>query len=204
MPLKLNGSLTRENGSDLPDIQRIAREWGIPLEVDSYMFPAARKGIRPFDERSRLTPEEAADGYVQIKQEELSPEAFDQLAKGMRECYHRRNAGTEPGIPEVLPCRAGRSSFWVTWKGEMTPCVFLDQPQIPVFETGFVKAWEELRARREHICLPAACGSCWMRPYCTVCGAAAYTETGSTEAVPAYLCAMTEAKLRKMSRIAEE
>ncbi len=48
---------------------------------------------------------------------------------------------TEP--PKYLPlsCRAGKSSFWINWQGNMTPCVFLDNIYMDVFENGFIKSW---------------------------------------------------------------
>ena len=204
VPVKLNGSLTPDNWEDLEKIQQIAHELDIPLEVDSYMFPSSRKGVCKFDEKARLTPEKAAEGYVKIRRDELSAEDFRELAKAMAECYDKEVDFPGECDPEPLPCRAGLSSFWINWKGMMTPCVFMDQPEIPVFECGFAKAWESVKQERDKLFLPSDCTKCGKRAFCTVCGVCAYTETGNVQKRPDYMCAMTAEKLRLMAECADE
>lgn len=204
VPVKLNGSLTPDNWEDLEKIQQIAHELDIPLEVDSYMFPSSRKGVCKFDEKARLTPEKAAEGYVKIRRDELSAEDFRELAKAMAECYDKEVDFPGECDPEPLPCRAGLSSFWINWKGMMTPCVFMDQPEIPVFECGFAKAWESVKQERDKLFLPSDCTKCGKRAFCTVCGACAYTETGNVQKRPDYMCAMTAEKLRLMAECVDE
>lgn len=204
VPVKLNGSLTPQNEGDLENIQRIAREIDIPLEVDSYMFPPARKGVCEYDYAARLTPERAAEGYVKIQKEELKAEEFEELAQAMSRCYHESKDYKGFEKKEPLGCRAGRSSFWVTWQGIMTPCVFMDKPGIDVFEAGFEKAWEVVKVGRDKMFMPKDCTKCGMRLFCTICGASAYTETGRTDKKPEYMCAMTKEKLRLMAKYVEE
>lgn len=203
VPIKLNGSLTPENREDLENMQQIARKLELPLQVDSYMYPASRKGMCSFDPASRLTPEEAADGYVRIRGAELSEKEFLELAQAMAECYHNGKDAPWEGTAEKIPCRAGRSSFWINWKGNMTPCVFLEQPGIPVFETGFAASWEYIRREQEKMTMPPACSRCGKRAFCTVCGASVYTETGGCSEAPEYVCRMTTEKLRRMAEIAD-
>lgn len=201
--VKLNGSLTADNKEDLPNIQRIAKELELALEVDSYMFPSSRKEVISFDKDSRLTPLEAAQGYMDIKKEELSKEVFCELAQAMKRCYHSGKDFTGDCPKEPLPCRAGLSSFWVNWKGIMTPCIFMDKPGIPVFEKGFKESWEFVKAERDKIFMPSECTKCSKRAFCTVCGACAYTETGAFDRKPEYMCELTKEKLRLMSEYAE-
>ena len=198
VPLKLNGSLTKENRDDLKNIQKIAEELDIPLEVDTYMFPASRKAVCGFDHNARLTPEEAAQGYVDVKRAELSKEQFENLAQAMSECYHRERVSNQEGVKVPLTCRACRSSFWVNWKGNMTPCVFMEQPGYDVFENGFDAVWKQLQEDRSKILLPAECSVCEKRDMCQVCAACCLTETGDTSKRPEYMCRMTEERLRLM------
>lgn len=199
VPLKLNGSLTKENREDLKSLQKIARELDIPLEVDTYMFPASRKMVRGFDYDARLTPEEAAQGYVDVEQDKLTKEEFKNLAQVMSECYHREKAIGQKGVEVPLTCRACRSSFWVNWKGNITPCVFMEQPGYDVFEKGFAAAWNQLKKDRDKILLPAECSVCEKRDMCQVCAACCYTEKGDTTTKPEYMCRMTEERLRLMN-----
>ncbi len=203
IPVKLNGSLTADNWEDLENIQRIAGELEIPLEVDAYMFPSSRKEVCQFNQESRLSPEQAAEGFLKIWEEEHGEEELVRLAHVMTE-YREKATALEVCEMEPLPCRAGRSSFWITWKGIMTPCVFMDKPGIPVFEQGFQKSWEYIKKRREQLFLPIECTKCEKRKFCTVCGACAYTETGSFNKKPEYMCALTEEKFQLMKQIVRE
>lgn len=199
--VKLNGSLTKINQHDMENIQRIARELDLFLEMDSYMFPCARKGSSPFDNDSRLTPLEAAEKLVKIKKNELSSDRFDALCHGMSLCHQH---ATELNItlpPEEMSCRAGRSSFWINWKGNMTPCVFMETPAIPVFDKGFDQSWEYIKAERKKLFLPSKCTSCMKRPFCSVCTASVLTETGDTKEAPQYMCDLTTETLRLMHEL---
>ena len=207
--VKLNGSLTRYNMDDLKEIQKIAHDLEIPLEVDHYMFPCSRKGTVPFDKGSRLTPKQAAEGFMKIRKDELSEEDFFRLSCAMSECYQKCQDSSDPqdmndGEAEVLPCRAGRSSFWITWEGKMSMCVFLENMSVPVFETGFAKAWKKIQEYRDKIQMPKACTQCEKRHFCTVCGACAYTETGAFDQKPEYMCELTQEKLRLMDEYVKE
>lgn len=201
--VKLNGSLTKYNRDDLENIQRIAHELSIPLEVDSYMFPCSRKGSIPFEASSRLSSFEAAEGFVNIKRDELTTEEFSKLAKAMSNCYQNAkdlNLGFElPPYP--LPCRAGRSAFWVNWKGNMTPCVFMETPAIDVFKEGFEASWEFIKQESSKIYLPKQCTTCGKRRFCTVCAASCITETGGTETAPSYMCDLTTETMRLMHEL---
>lgn len=201
--VKLNGSVTSDNIEDLEEIQRIAHELDIPLEVNTYMFPSARKGCMPFEASSRVTPREAAESYVKVKKDTLSEAEFNYLTLALAHCY-RYAKDFEGDVPaEPMPCRAGLSSFWVNWKGNMTPCVFMETPAIPVFEEGFNTSWEFVKAERDKMFMPKKCTTCGKRKCCTVCAAAAITETGSLAEPPEYVCQMTDVKLKLMNEILE-
>ncbi len=201
IPLKLNGSLTKLNQEDLPNIQCIAHELDLPLEVDSYMFPCSRKGSIPFDIASRLSPKEAAAGYVAIRRDEFDKERFQMLKEKMSDCYLNAKDFAGDAPLEPLPCRAGLSSCWITWKGDMTPCVFMEHPSIPVFENGFKASWEHIKKEREKMFLPKKCTTCGKRRFCTICGASAITETGGLDHAPDYMCQFTSEKLRLMHEL---
>ena len=201
--VKLNASLTKENIADYPHLCRIADELELPIMPDSYMFPCSRKGTVPFDHASRLSPRQAAGAYIAIKRRELDSQRFAQLRLAMTEAHQQGWTFSPASPPEPIACRAGVSSFWVNWHGNMTPCVFMDAPAINVFESGFDRAWEFVREARDAMFMPAKCTSCSRRNFCTVCAAAVLTETGSLENPPDYVCSMTGEKLRMMSELTE-
>ena len=63
------------------------------------------------------------------------------------------------------------------------------------FRDGLMPAWMELREKTEKILLPVECRQCNMKDMCPVCGASVYTETGTYNKIPEYLCRMTREKL---------
>lgn len=198
--VKLNGSVTPENLEDLANIQKIAEELELALEADAYMFPSGRKKSIPFLKEARLTPEQAAKVMIGLRKKEMPEEEFQALAKAGKQCYDSGSSFTAGDCREALPCRAGRSSFWITWQGQMTPCIFMEEPKRPVFEEGFLESWEAIKEERQKLFLPLECTNCSRRKFCTVCGACAYTETGSFEKRPEYMCRLTEEKLRLLSK----
>lgn len=104
-------------------------------------------------------------------------------ARGNEETANCERCENEP-----LFCRAGRASYWINWRGEMTPCGMMDVPVAYPFKDGFKKAWEQTVEATKKIHMPAGCTACPDRKNCTVCGASVYTETGGYDRVPEYLC----------------
>jgi MoaA/NifB/PqqE/SkfB family radical SAM enzyme len=116
-------------------------------------------------------------------------QSLDQLvAPENRECA----ADPESGVS----CRAGSSSFWMTWDGQMRPCGMMPGPTVFPLETGFDQAWDQLRRMTRQIRTTPACTVCEKREVCPVCAAVCVTETGTYDGVPEYVCRMTEETIR--------
>ena len=192
--VKINVSLVKENIDDLPKMMDLADQLEIPISVYTYMYPKARSVKRNFKSDCRISPQQVAqiDNYVEyrIKTEE---EFMNNRLKTLSLYEYEKN--NEP--PEFLPlqCRAGKCSFWINWKGNMTPCVFLDNIHDNVFENRFRKSWDYIVKESNKILLPSDCASCDKRGVCQVCSASAYSETGSMYRKPEYLCRLTEEML---------
>ena len=99
---------------------------------------------------------------------------------------------------EIHPIR----SFMI----EMRPCVTLEEPGVPVFETGFETAWQEIRTKSKEFQMNPKCRECRLRPVCKTCVACAKLETGEYRGLPEYLCRyakeygrMLEEEWRKIS-----
>ena len=105
---------------------------------------------------------------------------------------------------EGVRCRAGSTSFWMTWDGKMLPCGMLPVPEARPLEVGFDAAWDHIRSGTKQIRMPAACGSCPRRPVCPVCPAVCITETGAFDRVPQYLCRETEELIREAGALREK
>lgn len=193
--VKMNVSLVEENKMDLPNMLKIADELGVPIKVDTYMYPRT-KGIKAdFSGDSRMNPKEVANIDIFIRYNTETEECFMRNRMDFLNRYEWTKQ-IEPPEQLALRCRAGKSSFWIDWQGNMSPCVFLDKFKMDVFENGFSKCWEYLVEQCGKLFLPKKCASCDKREICQVCVASVYCETGDMIEAPEYLCELTEETLR--------
>lgn len=70
----------------------------------------------------------------------------------------------------------------------MRPCVTLEEPSVPVFETGFESAWQQISEKVKAYRVNEKCRQCRLRPVCKTCVASARLETGEYDGLPEYLC----------------
>lgn len=187
--VKINGSLTRENREDIPQLLETAKQLEVPIHIDTYMYPAGRERDSGFHYDTRLDPEEAARTRVEILRSSLTEDEY----RLYREKTLQMLKDSSPENPDLsVRCRAGRSSFVVNWLGNMTPCVMLNAPSVNVFENGFIQSWDQIVNKTEKIRISQKCGTCTLREVCNTCAACALLETGSYGGVPDYICRYTQ------------
>ncbi len=208
--LKINYTVTPENKDDLLSASDFADEMQIPFQCVTYLFPPLRtcencgeskfaSHIKHSEFKTRLSPEEAAEKSFILQKHRLGDE-FDNFlenrGKTQKSSDYFDDCDKEG---EKIKCRAGSTTFWVTWDGRMTPCGMMNEP---VAEIGndFEKAWKKIHKEREKIILPAQCKNCQYKQYCDVCAAIAYAETGRFNGVPAYVCE----KAKAYTKLAEQ
>ncbi|HJA19404.1 MAG TPA: radical SAM protein [Candidatus Mediterraneibacter ornithocaccae] len=187
--VKINGSVTKENYKDMQKIYALGEMLGVPVHMDTYMLPGIHERGMPFDEQSRLLPEEAATVGMEALKAEMDPQAFPIYVE--QRITQLENG--EEKYPSGITCMAGNCSFAVNWQGEMRPCVTLEEPSVPVFDTGFEAAWEIMSKESKAFRVNEKCIKCRLRPICKTCVASAWLETGSYDGVPEYLCRYAEA-----------
>lgn len=196
--VKVGGSLTPANQKDLDRLLDLEQELGVPVRVDTYMLPAVRERSLPYDPRSRLEPEAAAEARIHALKREMGPELFPQYVLQAVEQADRPEQGKE--APVQMACMAGRCSFTINWQGEMRPCVILNKPAFSVFELGFEEAWKRMVEETGKIRLNSKCSVCRARHLCRTCAASALLEAGSFEALPEYMCRYAEESLRLLRK----
>lgn len=188
--VRLNCSITQYNCADIEKIYETSKELGVHLKATSYMYPPARLAGA---ERKRLSACEAAECSVLYDAIRFTENEFRQRAINMRNgivSAHDEECEVEKG--EKMTCRAGRSSFWLTWDGKMLACGMMPEPVAYPLNTGFKAAWDKIKKETEKIVLPMECAVCSNRGICCVCAAVCQTETGGFEKKPEYVCKMTE------------
>lgn len=194
--VKINGSVTTRNAADCCKLSEIAKELHVVSHTDAYMYPAHRERSRDFQADTRFSPEETAKLDLEIQKAEKTPESYKRTVIQTLTAFHRTGPGKEQ--PGKIHCRAGRSTFIITWNGMMRPCVMLNTIDIPVFEKGFAASWKELTSYAQEVRLSPKCQACEYRNVCTVCAASALHEEGAVDAVPEYICRYTKEKIRLM------
>ena len=190
--VRLNYSITPYNRQDMEKIFHISREMDVHIKASSYMYPPARLDCH--DCCTRLTAAESAACAVEWDRLRLSPELFDQRCKAA--------VSTECAVEfeDGVGCRAGVTSFWVTWDGRMLPCGMMNRPSVDVLSRGFISSWQQIREEANSIRMPKSCLTCVNRPMCSVCAAVCLSETGEFDVVPEYVCKRTEEMLRLMRK----
>ena len=202
--VSLNLSITPYNKDDLEKIYADAVELDVNVKASSYMYPSVRVNGEQYGCGNRLSPEEAAECSVRWDKIRFSREEFLARAESMKNL----TAVQEPECPvetdEGVRCRAGSTSFWMTWDGRMLPCGMLPHPGVKPLEMGFDAAWEAVRNWTKEIRLPKQCQSCDHKELCAACAAVTVTETGKFDGVPEYVCRQTRTMVQETLRVAEE
>ncbi len=190
--VKLNGSITPFNCKDIDFCFDFARTVEAPLQLGTYMFPPVRRE----DKKTGRFGAAAAGKYQAIiDKKRYSPEELENKRELIDGCL---NNGSSAELPAGFRCRAGRSTFWVNWKGEMTPCgmteLFAENP----FELPFDECWARIKESLKNQPALSECVNCEKRDLCKVCPVMAYSETGDLNKKPEYICRMTDEWAREM------
>ena len=184
--VKINYTVTPENKDDLLSASDFADEMQIPFQSVTYLFPPLRScnGCR---EAVRLSPEDAAKVVLNFQKHRLG-DGFDKFLENKRKNKKVTDYFDDCDKEgERIKCRAGSTTFWVTWDGKMTPCGMMVEPVAEIRE-DFLTAWQKIRKEREEIILPPECTNCEYKQHCDICAAVSYAETGRFNGVPTYVC----------------
>ena len=188
LPLRINLSITKENRGDLSGMLAWIQDMGLQYDLSLYMFPSGCAGSNESFELSRMSPEEMA----QTKAEYVFLEGVgeDRLSKARIFLDPIKYPPEFGPLRNGFPCSAGRSGFWINWKGHLSPCAFLPEPGADLKEVSFQEGWELVVRRVQKIETCRDCHNCRMRIKCNSCAAAMFAETGSFSGKPQYLCDM--------------
>lgn len=189
--LHLNTTIAPENAERWLSLEEYARSLELELRMTVYCFPPSRQSecgqCVPF---RRITAEQAAELMVRDILYREGPDALMLRAQNLSE-PPREECDLETGDP--MQCMAGRSQFWMTWDGRMTPCGMLSQPQTRPLELGFADAWKNLNTQTREIRLCPECAACPDEKTCMNCAAVVWAETGTFDQKPDYMCRLNRA-----------
>lgn len=200
--VKLNYSATPQNIQDAEKVYEFAKERGLLIQTATYMFPPVRACENSDCTIERLTPEQAAVARWVYDQYRFAPEELEKRVKNLLAGQAVEDSDNEcQELPtERIRCRAGSTTFWMTYNGQMRPCGMMTVPSIDVMQHGFDTAWEWIRKEREMIMLPAKCTACHWKNICEFCPATCYAENNVYEQAPEYICEKMDAYLEIAGR----
>ena len=195
--IHLNTTIVPTNYHKWVEIEEFAKARGLDLRMTAYCFPPNRRDCSCFE---RLSPEQAGELIVQDAMFREGPAAIKARARDL-DTPLPRSCELDNGEP--MQCLAGRSQYWITWNGTMTPCAMLTQPAVHPFTDGFTAAWAQLQAACEPIRLCPECTDCPDRKSCMNCAAVTFSETGRFDGKPEYMCRMNRAYREAVQKLAE-
>ena len=195
----LNTTIVPTNYPEWQSIEAFALSHGLELRMTTYCFPPTRRDDSTFE---RLMPEQAGQLIVQDCHYQEGDISILAKAQDLDRKPLPRSCELDNGEP--MQCLAGRSQFWITWNGTMTPCAMLTQPTVRPFEDGFLPAWEQLKALCAPIRLCPDCADCPEQASCMNCAAVTFSETGRFDGKPEYMCKLNKAYREALLELAEE
>lgn len=201
--VKLNCSLTPFNVDDLEEMVAFAEERELILEVASYMFPPIRKDENMVGENQRFTPEEAAKKMIKTEILQNGEERFRYfLLNNQFPAIERKECVEVEG--DCIRCRAGRSSFWVTWDFHLLACGMMPMPKTQLKPGMFKQCWEYIYEEVEHIRTAPECQICPIKMECQTCAAITLSETGRFDQKPNYRCQVMDAYVEICGKLKED
>lgn len=200
----INASLTPNNIDDYEKIFNFAKEVKANLRATSYMFPPIRRDKESFGKNERFTPKDAGKYAVKISVDKIGIEKFCDNVKLMENEIEKAEEKIKKGINKngkLIPCRAGRNTFWISWDGKMTGCGMMQEPVVAYpFEEGFKQSWQKILTKIKESKVLKECCNCKYIEVCKPCVAMCYTESGDINKKPNYVCEMTKTIIKESKK----
>ncbi len=198
----LNTTMAPDNFRKWQEIEQFAKNRSLELRMTTYCFPPLRREeCSACPDFSRLSPGDAAELAIQ---DILFREGPDEIRRRAQNLNTRQSSDCSLDVGDPMQCMAGRSQFWVTWNGRISPCAMMDHPAVQLTkEMPFLTAWESLRQETEKIRLCPECVGCEFNASCLNCAAVTYTETGRFDGKPEYMCQYNLAYREKILTLAK-
>lgn len=197
IPVEIKAILLQDNVQDIIDIFEFAYERNILFRLVNYVFPAREENDAD-PEKVRFGAELAAEkeseifNYIKIRvnrEEKLSMDEVAVVDDATDDVNYK-----DPNY--AFECQAGRTSFWINWKGKMTYCGLVANSENSVKNNNFLCAWNILKKAASKVEINSICKECDLKKYCLTCPARTDNEKHDENGVPKYMCENAEARKR--------
>jgi len=188
LPFQINTTVTRANRGELPAIHELAITLGAAAHHVFILVPTGR-GEEIRDQLVRPEEYEETLRWLLARQKEgklfIKPTCAPQYYRLWRQDAHARGEKITPtthGMEAMTKgCLGGQGFAFVSYKGEVQPCGYLELPAGNIRETPFPEIWalsELFRQLRRVDDYRGKCHTCQYRKVCGGCRARAYALTG--------------------------
>lgn len=197
IPVVINATMIPENGEDIEKIIQYGKSMGLNTRVTTYAFPPVRRDQENND--SRFSPEEAARMLLRKAKCALSQDEYCKLLE--RESNEESCQDWDASRDGFMKCRAGRSTFWISWDGTMTACGITPFPRVEKpFENPFTDCWSRITEAVRTTPVMNGCEGCKMKQICKPCAGVLWAETGDCNQKAPYLCQMSQYAMALMQK----
>ncbi len=197
----LNATIDSASYKKWQALEDFAKDRNLELRVQSYCFPPLRRPqCTACNEFARISPDEA--GRL-VADEILYREGYEAVKLKAENLSSPLQKSCDLDLGEPMQCLAGRSQFWVTWNGDMTPCGTLPTPKTTPLTDGFIGAWNKMREIISSVRLCPECSKCDIANSCMNCAAVTFAETGHFDGKPEYMCKLNEAYRARITELAK-
>lgn len=192
IPVRLNYTITEYNKHELEQVFDFAASLKIPAMGTSYLFPPTRT-FEKTEGFQRFPPREAGKLKLEWRRkvfgDNLLSERYSHFLKGFELRNDNVECDEQSGFR--INCRAGLTTFWVSWDGKISPCGMITEPSFPI--NDFNEAWNQIKESRNSIMLPAKCRNCKIKDFCDGCAGINKSENGASDIAADYMCKYAEA-----------
>lgn len=181
IPFAVTATVVKENMSDLKGMIEWSKRRNVPFTHSVTVVKSARGAVNTA-ETSRFS--------------------FDEFIDGMSLENIRKNMFPPLETPFAW-CSNYRTSAWVTWKGNVQQCSFMNAPYATL-ENGFESAWNELGLKLDALKSPPECTDCEYSAFCQRCPGILCGESGNAEKIDTALCNTAKRLYEAYTRLTQE
>lgn len=183
----LKTTVLQDNVKDFDELAEFSFKHGLDFGIVNYISPRRDGGSTPVKE-DRLSPEELS------RFEAYADKCLSKASQNKLQETNSYNAALSKGSSSYISCTAGRSAYWITSEGKMTPCGIMNQPYTLPMKVGLSEAWRELKEKYAKLPYSMECSNCDLQEYCMVCPARLKNETGFYDKSSEYLCELAKCR----------
>ena len=148
--------------TDGEEIVNLIHSLGLPVTINSGL-------MSPRKETGRKKSDAAPDIYVRMMKLRRDLLGGTDADGRESELFLTEAAKIPDNPPKGVTCGAGRSTFSISWRGEMRPCNTFPDVAENVLETGFPEAWRRINKQVKEYPLPIECEGCKFKKVCKHC-----------------------------------